>query len=97
MNIFDKWKSWNLALEGSLRLEDDVKQIPGMAEARNVRDPQLRTEAIIDAMLMELERMKWLSGLVLQDSNRNMKICTAILVVSCMMDVGIIAFHLGLI
>ena len=97
MDIYGKRRGWNAALDASLRLEEDVLEIPGMREAKNVRDPMERMEKMLDASIMEVERMKWLNALVFQEAARTNRFSLLVMAVSCMMDVGIIAFHLGLI
>lgn len=86
MDIYGKRRGWNAALDASLRLEDDVLEIPGMREAKNVRDPTERMEKMLDAAIMEVERMKWLNALVFQETARTNRISMLVLGFSCIMD-----------
>ena len=95
LNVFKKKEEWLTALRGSLRIEDDIMNIPGMKEAQAIKDPEKRNEAVHDAMLYQMEILKWMNGLVMQQSHQMMILCLGILSISCVMDVAILAFHMG--
>lgn len=97
MNIFEKRRSWNASLNSSLRLEDDVREIPGMKEAMQIKDPLGRHEAMLQAAMIEVERMKWLSSLVFQEAARTNRISIGVLAISCIVDSIIISRILGVI
>lgn len=93
MNIFKKAKEWNNELDANLGLEEEVKNIDGMREAKAIQDPIRRLQTMMDLELVETQRNKWMIYLIFQDAYRTAKISMGVLALSCVMD-GLIILHM---
>jgi len=97
MNLFKKKSFWQSLQDDAEFIRQRVNDHPGMAEAKRIRDPIQRTETILDIAMSDMEMMRVLNAYLAQQTFRTNKICLAVLAISSMMDIMILAYHLGVI
>ena len=95
MDLFKKKSFWQSLQDDAEFIRQRVNDHPGMAEAKRIRDPIQRTEAILDIAMSDMEMMRVLNAYLAQQTFRTNKICLGILIASCIIDVVIFAFHMG--
>lgn len=95
MSILDRKTEWENILKTTLQYECDVNNIPGMKEASSIGEHIPRMEAQLHAGLLEVERIKWLNILAIQEAHRLSLMSMGTLAFSCIMDALIILFHIG--